>query len=457
MPVAREMKAKQTKARLVSLAVRTIRLVLLLLVCALCITSAARQESTVSWLETGLRPALFNRGRPLSESFEAYLNTHFSPDPRRIGPRPPYPISNKPRAKNCILLIGDGMGLAHVCAAGLAAYGVGGRLAIQRMPIVGQVATYSSNSLFTDSGAAATALATGFRTYMGAVAMDPWGEPLESYFTTARRYGKRTGIVVTSPLTHGTPAPFAANVTWRYMESEIAVQMIERDINVLFGGGIAFFLPGIPPSKYSLREDGRNLLAEAIQRGYMVSLNPGELASLHGDRVLGLYGLYSLQGAEKARPSLPDMTSKAIELLAPNPDGFCLLVEGSQIDWRSHAGDFEGTLWETLEFDRAVECCLRFAASNDDTLVVVTADHETGGLALSGRDNASISAYWASAAHTAIMVPLWAYGPGCLQFAGVYENIDVPIKIASVLGLDDFPALLARQTATAQDVPVREK
>jgi len=424
---------------------RSARFALLLLGCAICVTSAAKRSPLAPWLETGLRPALFNRGWPLSDAFQSYLHTHFSADPRRMAPRPPYPISTESHAKNCILLIGDGMGLAHVCGASLAAYGVGGRLAIQRMPIVAQVATYSSSSLLTDSGAAATALSTGFRTYNGAIAIDPWGQPLESFFTTAKRHGKRTGVVVTSSLTHGTPAPFVANVAWRSSEPEIAAQMIERNINVLFGAGLPYFLPESHPSGYSARNDERNLLEEAIGRGYKITLDPGELPTLRGDHVLGIYGFWSLPSAETARPSLAEMTAKAIELLSQSSEGFCLLVEGSQIDWRCHAGDFEGTLWETLEFDRAVECCLKFAAENGETLVVVTADHETGGLALSGRDNISISAYWASGYHTAIAVPLWACGPGCLQFSGVYENIDIPVRIASVLGLDDFPALRGRK------------
>jgi alkaline phosphatase len=437
---------------------RITRLALLLLGCALCATSASKQTPTVAWLEHGLRPSLFNRGTPLSPAFQAYLNAHFSPDPRRLPPRPPYPIVTQPRAKNCILLIGDGMGLAHVCAAGLAAYGAGGRLAIQRMPIVGQIATYSSSSLITDSGAAATALSTGFRTYNGAVAVDPWGQPLESYLATAKRHGKRTGVVVTSSLTDGTPACFVANVVWRSMQAEIAAQMLERDFNVLLGAGLAYFIPESHPSRYSVRSDERDLLSEAIARSYQFTLNPQELPLLRADHVLGMFGLFAMPPSEAAQPSLVEMTSKALELLSRGNGGFCLMVEGSQIDWRAHAGDFEGLLRDVLEFDRAVGCCLQFAAANGDTLVLVTADHETGGLALPGRDNASLSAYWGSGYHTAIMVPLWAYGPGCMQFVGVYENIDIPVKIATVLGLDDFPALRARLAENAPNADtVNEK
>jgi len=426
---------------------RTIRLIALLLGCAIWATSAAKQNTAETWLENGQRPALFNRGAPFSEAFEIYLRTYFPPDPRTSPPRPPLPIVTSPRARNSILLIGDGMGLAHVCGAGLAAYGIGGRLAIQRMPIVGLVATYSSSSLLTDSGAAATALATGFRTYNGAVAVDADRRPLESYFLTAQRHGKRTGLVVTSSLTHGTPAPFVANVTWRYMEPEIAAQMIERNTNVLFGGGLGFFLPRSHPARLGMRYDERNLLVEAVQRGYQTIFSANDMPVLQGDHALGLFGLTAMSSADRARPALCEMTSKALELLSRGNEGFCLMIEGSQIDWRSHAGDFEGALWETLEFDRAVERCLQFAQRNGDTLVVVTADHETGGLGLSGRGVAGVSGYWSAGYHTAIMVPLFAYGPGCLPFAGVYENVDVPVKIATALELDDFPALRARLPA----------
>jgi len=425
----------------------TIRLIALLVGCAVWATSAAKQNTAAAWLENGQRPALFSRGVPFSEPFETYLRTQFPRDPRLSPPRPPLPIVTAPRARNCILLIGDGMGLAHVSGAGLAAYGVGGRLAIQRMPVVGLVATHSSSSLLTDSGAAATALATGFRTYNGAVAEDADGRPLESYFLTAQRHGKRTGLVVTSSLTHGTPAPFVANVTWRYMEPEIAAQLIERNTNVLLGGGLGFFLPRSHPTRLGMRYDERNLLVEAVQRGYQTIFSENDMARLQGDRALGLFGLTSMSSAETARPPLCDMTSKALELLSRGDAGFCLMVEGSQIDWRSHAGDFEGALWETLEFDRAVERCLRFAERTGDTLVVVTADHETGGLGLSGRGADGVSGYWSAGYHTAVMVPLFACGPGSLSFAGVYENIEVPVKIATALELDEFPALRARLTA----------
>jgi len=421
-----------------------LRLGFIALACATLATPSSRRKATVPWIERGLRPALFDGTRPLSESFENYLATYFPPDPRLSAPRPPYPIVRETHAKNCIVMIGDGMGLAEACAASLAAYGVGGRLSFERMPIVGLVGTQSASSLVPDSGAAGTALASGVKTYNGAVNTDPAGRPVEPLFITAKRHGKRIGLVVTSSITHATPATFAANVPWRTMEDEIAVQLVERGINVLFGGGLSFFLPRSHPSGVSLRRDERNLLAEAIARDYEVCLDPDHLTSATGERVLGLFALGPMPSADKARPSLADMTRKALDLLSRGDEGFCLMVEGSQIDWRGHMNDFEGLLWETLEFDRAVACCLDFAARNGQTLVIVTADHETGGLGLSGKGNAGLSARWTTHYHTAIRVPLWAYGPGCLKFAGVYENTEVPKKIAEILDLADFPGLRPR-------------
>jgi len=434
----------QIRRRFTPRTVRVARLLTILLAFALWATSALRRNPVPEWLEVGLRPALFNGKVPFSQAFATYLETYFPHDPRVVDPHPPYPIVAAPHAKNCILLIGDGMGLSHVCAAGMAAYGLGGRLAIQRMPIVGLVETYSSSSLFTDSGAAATALATGRKTYNGAIAMDPFGRPLESFFATAKRRGMRTGLVVTSSLTHGTPAPFVANVPWRTMEPEVAAQLLERDTNVLFGGGAGFFIPRSTFPKMSFRYDNRDLLVEALRRGYKLTMNPAELPTISGDHVMGLFGLGPLPPAAIAKPSLAEMTSKSLQLLSRGGEGFCLMVEGSQIDWQSHRLDFEATIWETLEFERAVERCLEFAAQDGQTLVVVTADHETGGLALTYANNVGLTGNWAYSYHTATMVPLWAYGPGCLQFAGVQDNIDVPVKIAGVLGLDDFPALRER-------------
>lgn len=404
--------------------------------------SATRRNEGVPWIERGLRPGLYNRGLPVSPAFEDYLDTYFTSDPRLRPPQPTYPIDPNPRAKNVILLLGDGMGLAHLQAAAMAAYGAGGRLTAQRMPIVGIVQTWSASSLVTDSGAAATALATGYKTYNGALGVNPLGQPVESFFNTAKRYGKRTGLVATVSLTHATPAAFVANANMRTMEAAVAPQLIERDVNVLLGGGLSFFLPASHPSGYSWRRDERDVLSEALDRGYQLTFAPEELQTLQGERVLGLFALTALPPAARgARPSIVEMTDKALERLSESPKGFCLMVEGSQIDWQSHLSDFEAMLWETLEFERAVDRCVAFAQADRETLVIVTADHETGGLALASRDNAGISAYWTAGQHTAISVPLYAYGPGCLQFAGTYENTDVAKKIATVLGLDDFPAL----------------
>lgn len=408
------------------------------------ISDLSSVEGTV-WLTPDFRPELYNRGRRLSRAFHQYLDTHFASD-AATEPRPTYPVVAEGKPRNLIFMIGDGMGLGHSDAAALAAYGVGGRLNMYRMPIVGLVATQSATSLGTDSAAAGTALTTGFRTFNGAIGISPDGQPLESFFRTAQRHGKRVGLAVRSSVTHATPASFFANVRSRYQEAEVASQLVARRINVLLGGGIGYFIPRSHPSGLSMRFDDRDVLVEAINSGYRITFEPDELTTVTGDLVMGLYGAFAMPSEDLSpekwpRPSLADMTDKAIDLLSKGNQGFCLLVEGSQIDWKAHASDFEGVLWETLEFDRAVARCLEFAEKDGNTLVLVTADHETGGLGLAIRGTSGLSAYWSTGAHTAIRVPLYAYGPGCLEFAGVYDNVDVAAKCATLLGLGDFPGL----------------
>ncbi len=347
------------------------------------------------------------------------------------------------RPRNVILLIGDGMGVNHVTLTRLRSVGPDGRLHMERMPFSGLMRTHSANRLVTDSGAASTALATGIKTDNRRIGTAPDGTPYISILQKARDHGYRTGIVVNCTLSHATPAGFAAHVEHRRMEPEIARQMLANRVDILFGGGRNHFLP----EPHGTRQDGLNLIDEAHDAGYQVIYNREQLRELESGPVLGLFanGAMTTYAPE---PMLDEKTRAAIEMLskrsdtwfAPRPK-FFMMVEGAQIDWAGHANDTDNTVRQTLLFDMAVKEAIDFAKDDRRTLVIVTADHETGGLLIQGGlDNPR--ANWNSGGHTAGDVPIYAFGPGAQRFTGTLDITDIPKIIADLLGFDNFPAPL---------------
>lgn len=288
------------------------------------------------------------------------------------------------RPKNLILMIADGCGPASITMARDYAQAVLGRaeLALDAMQ-TGAVRTGSTSSRVTDSAAGATAYACGIKTYNGAIAVDTAGRPVATLLEAARARGMATGLVVTSRITHATPAAFAAHVPQRAMESEIAAQMLAQRIDVLLGGGWAYFLPSAEGGR---RTDHRNLLREAEQAGYQVVRTAHAFRQGLRRPVLGLFGPdhlpYEIDRNPEDVPSLAEMTRAAIALLQKDPDGFFLMVEGSRIDHAGHANDAATHVREVLAYDEAVAVALEFARRNGQTLVVSVADHETGGLSL---------------------------------------------------------------------------
>lgn len=324
--------------------------------------------------------------------------------------------------KNIILLIGDGMGTSQLTAANY----VQDKLEVERCPVGGLVTTHSIDKLVTDSAAAGTAMATGHKTTNGTIAQTPEGIPLKTALEIAEEHGKATGLVCTSAITHATPAAFAAHVPQRKMQPEIAEQIAAREIEVLFGGGLAYFLPRSIPG--SLRQDDKDVL-EKLSSRMQVLTTEDEFNELETPQcVAGLFASNALPKVSEGRISLPALTSKAIEILAQHDGGFFLMVEGSQIDWGGHANDAEYILKETVDFDEAVGVALDFAEKDEDTLVIVTSDHETGGFSiLDGsieQQKVSKTAF-ACKSHSATMVPLFAYGPGAEAFGGIQDNTDI--------------------------------
>ena len=304
--------------------------------------------------------------------------------------------------RNLIFLLGDGMGFSHVKAYRMFADDestmITEPLSFDQY-LVGSVVTDSIRIVcnagaaddckrdpygMTDSASAATAYATGQDTIVGALSVTPDGERLTTILEIAKRQDKSTGLVVTSEITHASPAAFAAHIIDRDLFAEIADQFFDNQwndqpmVDVLLGGGLAY-----------LRREDRDLVAEFAAAGYATAFNNEQLATARGPKLLGLFAEEALASAwdrDDATPSLTDMTRVALEILKQDPDGFFLFVEGSQIDWAAHDNDVVGVVSEMEDFNAAVALALEFATRSDDTLVIVTADHETSGMSL-GRDD----------------------------------------------------------------------
>lgn len=317
--------------------------------------------------------------------------------------------------KNIIFFIGDGLGLSQ----GSALHIKQGKTNFGRFPVIGLSDTRSAVDLVTESAAAATALSTGELTKNGAVAVDVNGKDLKTLAEYARSLGKSVGIIATSSITHATPAAFVAHVESRQMHDEIARQIADGNFDVLIGGGKQYFLP---KERGGVRTDGKNLIDEMRQKKYFVGFNHDESLK-NARKLLLLLADDGLPKATERQYSLTDLFRKAFSILKRNPAGYLLVIEGSQIDWAGHDNDFEYLLGELKEFDAVIGHGLNLAEEHPETLVLVTGDHETGGLTLYGSktDGSDLTAKWSSGDHTAAMVPVFAFGPGAENFRGIYS------------------------------------
>jgi alkaline phosphatase len=291
--------------------------------------------------------------------------------------------------QNVILMIPDGFGPASLTMARDYRQQVTGDkskgLALDEY-LVGTARTYSTDSWVTDSAAGATAYACGIKSYNGAIAVDPQGKPCATLFEAAKEKGITTGVVVTTRITHATPAAFSSHVPRRANEDDIAAQQIEQGMKVIFGGGGMYFTPKETGGK---RTDGRNLLTESKAKGYTVVQ---DLASFRAATKAPLMAVFApdhmnfeIDRDPNVQPSLAEMTKKALELVKNSPKGFLIMVEGSRIDHAAHANDLGGHVHDILAYDDAVRVALDFAKADGNTLVISVADHETGGLTV-GRD-----------------------------------------------------------------------
>lgn len=319
------------------------------------------------------------------------------------------------RPKNIIILIGDGMGANYVSAAVLNIP----NNPFRKFTSVGFSVTCAVDKLVTDSAPGATALSTGYRTNYYYIGVDTLGNPLTTLFEEAERLNISTGLIVTCTVTHATPAAFVAHLVNRKEESEIARQFLERDINVVIGGGAKYF------SSSEISSSGYNGFDILKQKGYSIYQNYDELsASSPANKFYALLGDDQLKKAADRNYTLADLTRKALPLLSQNEKGFVLMVEGSQIDWGAHENNQDYTMSELNDFCGAIDVALEFADQNQNTLVVVTADHETGGMSINGGkpDGSEIIMKFNTTGHTAEMVGVFAKGPGEELFRGIHDN-----------------------------------
>jgi alkaline phosphatase len=340
--------------------------------------------------------------------------------------KPPQPALKKP--KNIILLIGDGMGISQITAA---IYANGGKLNMERCPVTGLISTHSARDLVTDSAASATAFACGCKTKNGYLGMTIEQKPCKTIVEEAKSLGLATGLVATSSITHATPAAFVAHVPDRGSMEDIAVFFANAQVDLLIGGGSQYF--------QKRTKDTRNLCTEwATQQVQVYDYQNTTFKNLKPNPTHPLVW-FSAEGepesVDKGRTYLPDAAKLAPNFLKQRSDkGFFLMIEGSQIDWAGHASEAPRVIAETLDFDRAVGAALDFAEKDGETLVIVTADHETGGFAIvQGSTRDSLQIDFTTKSHTATMIPVFAYGPGSELFHGVYDNTDLYTKMRIAL------------------------
>lgn len=330
-------------------------------------------------------------------------------------------------------MIGDGMGVTQI-TAGL--YSNGNRLNLEQFPVVGLHKPYSSDNLVTDSAAGATAFSAGVKTYNGAIGVDADTLPTITILELAEAAGLPTGLVSTSSLVHATPASFVAHNRYRKNMEEIAEDFVKAEVDLLIGGGYRYF------DRRS--KDERKLSAELVRKNYHVDVFQEKTIQQIKPDASKNY-LYFTADAEplpyaQGRDYLVPASALAPAFLDARDTknkGFFLMIEGAQIDWGGHANDSEYIISEMLEFDRAIGAVLAFAKKDGETLVIVTADHETGGYAIqTGSKLDSIQGAFTSDYHTAALIPVFAYGPGAEAFGGIYENTAIFTRMRDLLRLE---------------------
>ncbi len=325
---------------------------------------------------------------------------------------------------NIILLIGDGMGLPQITGG---MYANNNKTELENFKSIGLSKTHSNDDLVTDSASAGTAFACGVKTNNGTIGIDFNGKKHPSILEICQKLGYSTGLVVTSSITHATPASFYAKVKSRNNHEEIAKQLSSKNINFFVGGGEKYFIS---------RKDERNLISEMQDYDFVNNILEYKESTSNNIGFL-TYDDQPPSLSEGRIPSLINLSKITIDKLSSQSKPFFLMIEGSQIDWGSHDNDIDYFIEEFNEFDKTLKTVLDYAKNNENTLVVVTADHETGGFhVLGGRlgnKNSYIKGGFLTTGHSADMVPVFSYGPYSENFSGIYDNTEIFKKLSDII------------------------
>lgn len=334
-------------------------------------------------------------------------------------------VNAQKQPKNVVFIIGDGMGLAHIYAGMVAN---GNKLQLERFKNIGFSKTYSANNFTTDSGAGGTALACGVKSNNGMIGMSADSVAKESILELAEKNGLSTGLVAACNITHATPASFIAHQISRKMTEAIAADFLKTDIDVFIGGG---------RHDFEKRSDNRNLTDELKAKNYVVAYNLNDAKKVKSGKLAAMLNDDHIPAYPERGEMLPESSLIALDILDNNKKGFFLMIEGSQIDWAAHDNNAPQLSAEMLDFDNTIGKVLDFAEKNKNTLVIVTADHETGGLTIPQGDisKREISASFSTKVHSGVPVPVFAFGPGAEQFTGFMENISFKNKLMKLLKL----------------------
>ena len=328
------------------------------------------------------------------------------------------------KVKNVILMIGDGMSLMHVYTAWTANRG---KLWLENAQATGLSKTWAVKKLVTDSGSGGTSLATGVKTVYHAVGVDPEGKPLTSLVDVAKELGKDAGMAVTCRLWDATPCDFCCHNIDRDKEEELVGDYPTSGVDFVFGGGA---------QKFTKRKDGRDIFKELQKKGYHVSRTLDDFFAYDkNSRIFAVPYDKDTPLPDERGDLLARASMKGISLMNQNKNGFFMMIEGSQLDDYGHFNQLDLLMKETLDFDQTVGEVMKWAAKDGETLVVVTADHETGGLTLvnGNKDEGRVECCFSTKDHSGAMVSVYAFGPGAENFTGIFENTDVFKKIKKLM------------------------
>lgn len=328
------------------------------------------------------------------------------------------------KVKNVILMIGDGMSLMHVYTAWAANRG---KLWLENAQATGLSKTWAVKKLVTDSGSGGTSLATGVKTVYHAVGVDPEDKPLTSLVDVAKELGKDAGMAVTCRLWDATPCDFCCHNIDRDKEEELVGDYPTSGVDFVFGGGA---------QKFTNRKDGRDIFKELQKKGYHISRTLDDFFAYDkNSRIFAVPYDKDTPLPDERGDLLARASMKGISLMNQNKNGFFMMIEGSQLDDYGHFNQLDLLMKETLDFDQTVGEVMKWAAKDGETLVVVTADHETGGLTLvnGNKDEGRVECCFSTKDHSGAMVPVYAFGPGAENFTGIFENTDVFKKIKKLM------------------------